>query len=156
MFIVAFDPGGTTGIALIDHDFGRDFELIKSFELPWKNRFEIFNLIYTNRLYIKAIVIEEFRLFANQKTLHAQIQSDIPSAQVIGIVELSARLAKLNSVVFQKPSDIHTKDPITKKPVYTIEIPPKFKPQIHRSLHCIDAFLHARFFVLTTARKQIK
>lgn len=152
--IAAFDPGGTTGIALIDHTAGRDFELVKSFELPWSNRFEIFNLIYVNRSKIKAIVIEKFQLFENQITLHAQINSEMPSSQVIGIIELSAKISKLDCVYFQRPADIHYRDPKTKRLEYTILIPDHFKGKLHKSQHCVDAFLHARFFVLTVARKQ--
>lgn len=153
-WIIAGDPGGTSGYCVIDHHSGRDFELIRSFELPWKNRFEIFNLIYVNRSKIKAVVIEEFRLFANQRTLHAQIQSEMPSAQVIGIIELSAKLSKLDCVVFQKPADIHYRE--NSKLRYTVTINENHKPLIHRSQHCVDAYLHAKVYVLTTARKIAK
>jgi hypothetical protein len=99
-------------------------------------------LIYTNRARIKAIVVEEFRLFENRTTLHSQINSEMPSARVIGIIELSAQICKLNCVTFQTPAQRKN-----------VTVLPEHKLLIKRSRHCIDAYLHLRYFVLSNARK---
>lgn len=140
--IMSFDPGGTTGVAVAEHSTGRDFQLLHSLEFPWQHRFSVFNLIYLNRAKIKALVIEEFRLFENKTTLHGQINSEMPSARVIGIIELSAQICKLNCITFQKPSQR-----------LNVTVLPQHKALIKRSRHCIDAYLHLRYFVLSNARK---
>lgn len=141
--ILAFDPGATSGVCGIEHITGRDFQLVMSFEYAWQERFKIFNLIYAHRLNIKALVIERYRLFENRTTLHAQIGSEIPSARVIGIIELSAAICRLNCITFQDPSDRNS-----------VSVLPEHRALIHRSKHCIDAYKHARFYVLTKARKE--
>lgn len=141
--ILSFDPGATTGCAVAEHLSGKEFQLLQSLEYPWQDRFKIFNLIYANRTRIKAIVIEEFRLFANKTTLHSQINSEMPSARVIGIIELAAQLSKLDCITFQKPAQR-----------LQVGVQPEHKPLIKRSRHTIDAYLHLRFFVLTVARKE--
>lgn len=143
MLIVSFDPGGTTGVAVAEHSSGRNFQLIQSLEVSWQDRLKIFNLIYSNRARIKAIVIEEFRLFENKTTLHSQINSEMPSSRIIGIIELSAALCKLNCITYQKPSQR-----------LNVTVLPEHKALIKRSRHCIDSYLHLRFFVLTVARKE--
>ncbi len=141
--IISFDPGGTTGCAVIEHSSGRNFQLVMSLEYAWVDRCKIFNLLYANRTRIKAIVIEEFRLFENKTTLHSQINSEMPSARVIGIIELSATLCKLNCITFQTPAQRNN-----------VSILPEHKPLIKRSKHCIDAYLHARYHILTHYRRQ--
>lgn len=141
--IIAFDPGATTGVAAIEHTNGRNFQLVMSLEYAWVDRFKIFNLIYLHRASIKQIVIERYRLFENKTTLHAQIGSEIPSARVIGLIELSAAICKLNCITFQDPSDRNS-----------VSVLPEHRQLIKRSKHCIDAYKHARFYVLTKARKE--
>lgn len=141
--ILAFDPGATTGVAAIEHTNGRNFQLVMSLEYAWIDRFKIFNLIYLHRASIKQIVIERYRLFENKTTLHAQIGSEIPSARVIGLIELSAAICKLNCITFQDPSDRNS-----------VSVLPEHRQLIQRSKHCIDAYRHARFYVLTKARKE--
>jgi hypothetical protein len=152
--IISFDPGGCSGCCVAEHSNGRDFQLLQSLEYSWNDRFKIFNLIYSNKAKIKAIVIEEYRLFENKITLHSQIGSEIPSARIIGIIELSAQLSKLNCIHYQKPSNIHGRDPQTGKPNYSLSIIPEHKKLILPSKHCLDAYFHMRYYVLTTARKE--
>lgn len=151
--IIGIDPGATTGLAIAEHTSGREFKLLQTLEYSWKDRFKIFNFIYVSRAVIKTIVVEEYRLFENKITLNSQIGSEIPSARVIGIIELAAYLSNLNCIVFQKPSDIHGRDPVTKRANYTLSIVPEHKPFIQKSKHCLDAYFHVRFHILTVARK---
>ena len=152
--ILAFDPGKTSGVCCVSHLSGRAFTISASFEVQWQDRFKIFNLIYVNKASIKSIIIEEYRLFSNALTLKSQIGSDIPSAQVIGIIELSAAICKLEKcIVFQRPSDIHYTNPQTRKLEYTVSIDPDHKKKLHSGQHCIDAFLHAKLYILSNHRK---
>lgn len=140
--VVALDPGATTGCAVIEHITGKNFQLVMSLEYPWIDRFKIFNLLFANRARIKAIVVEEFRLFENKNTLHSQINSEMPSARVIGIIELAATLCKLDCITFQTPSQRNN-----------VSVLPEHRHLIKRSKHCIDAYLHGRYFLLTHYRK---
>lgn len=140
--IIAFDPGACTGVAAIEHTNGRNFQLVMSLEYAWVDRFKVFNLIYLHRASIKAIVVEEFRLFENKTTLHSQINSEMPSARVIGIIELGVALCKLQPPVFQSPAQRKN-----------VSVLPEHRQLIKRSRHCIDAYLHARYYTLTTYRK---
>jgi hypothetical protein len=141
--ILAFDPGKCTGLCCALHASGRDFKIVSSQEIQWDERFKIFNLFYINRTTITAIVIERYRLFSNALTLKSQIGSDIPSAQVIGIIELSAALCKLDCVYFQNPEDRKN-----------VSVNPEHRSQLLRSRHAIDAYCHLKFHILTKARKQ--
>lgn len=149
--IFVYDPGGTSGFAGIKHSTGRDFQLIASYEIPWNDRLKIFNVIYSNRARIKAIIVERFRLFSNPKTLHSQIGSEMPAPRIIQVVELSAALCKLDCLVWHEPGDQNN-----------VSILPKHEKLIAHSLkyphqvseHCKDAYRHGRYYILTTARKQ--
>lgn len=140
--IIAFDPGATTGMCIGQHIAGKKFTVVNSLEIPWKDRFKIFNLLYSNRTKITALVIEEFRLFANKTTLNSQINSEMPSARIIGIIELSAALCKLDCLHFQTPAERKN-----------VSVLPEHIPQLMRSRHCIDSYLHLRYFILTHYRK---
>lgn len=151
MLIIAIDPGGTTGIAIAEHSSGRDFQLIQSLEYAWNDRFKIFNLIYANRSRIKALVIETYRLFENPETLKSQIGSEIPSARVIGIIELSAKVCKLDCIYFQDPG---RRLEVSLLPEHKKLIGHSMKYSSKRSEHCLSAYLHLRYHILTEARKQ--
>lgn len=148
--IFACDPGGTSGFAAIQHSIGREFSLLTSIEYTWKDRFKLFNIIYQNKARLKALVIEDYVLFDNPITLHAQIGSNIPSARVIGILELAAKLCKLDCVYFQTPQN---KDQVSVLPEHKHLIGRSLKYPKKYSQHCIDAYCHARYHVLTQARK---
>jgi hypothetical protein len=149
--ILGFDPGGCTGVAIAEHSSGRDFQLVQSLEYPWIDRFKIFNLIYSNRTRIKAVVVETYRLFANELTLHSQVGSEIPSARVIGIVELSAKICKLDCLYFQDPG---RRLEVSLLPEHKKLIGRSTKYPNRQSEHCLSAYLHLRYHILTTARKK--
>lgn len=138
----AFDPGLTSGFCSAIHTSGKDFKIVASMEIPWEARFKIFNLMYVNRANITGIIIEEFRLFSNKITLNSQINSEMPSCRIIGIIELSAALCKLDCVYFQTPSQR-----------LNVEVSPEHAKQLMRSRHAIDSYRHLKYFILTSARK---
>jgi hypothetical protein len=140
--LIAFDPGATSGVCVGQHISGKSFKIVNSLEITWPDRFKIFNLLYANRTTITAIVIEEFRLFANKTTLNSQINSEMPSSRVIGIIELSAALCKLDCLHFQTPAQRKN-----------VNVSPEHAPQLMRSRHTIDAYLHLKYFVLCNHRK---
>lgn len=139
--IVAFDPGGTTGCAVFEHTTGRNFKVLLSTEYLWVDRFKIFNIIHQNRANIKAIVIEDFKLF--EQLAKSQSNSNMPSSQVIGIITLSAVLCRLDCVVFQTPAQR-----------LNVSVNPEDRSKLHRSKHAIDAYLHAKMYIYLNHRKQ--
>lgn len=147
-FIFAFDPGFTTGICIARHNTGKQFKVIKSADILWSNRFSIFHLITANAPMIKALVIEEFKLFDNPLTLKSQINSTFPSVAVISIIELSAHLSYIPHIItMQSPGLIHHKG----QP--TISIDDEHKQIIRGSKHRVDAFLHLKYWVLMNKNK---
>lgn len=97
---------------------------------------------------IKALVIEEFKLFDNPLTLKSQINSTFPSVAVISIIELSAHLSYIPHIItMQSPGLIHHKG----QP--TISIDDEHKQIIRGSKHRVDAFLHLKYWVLMNKNK---
>jgi hypothetical protein len=151
--IFAYDPGGTSGFVCIKHTSGREFQFIAAYEIPWNDRLKIFNVIYANRIHIKTIIVERFRLFKNEVTLHSQIGSEMPAPRIISIIELSAALCKLDCLIFQEPGDQNN---VSILPEHKKLIPYSLKYPTQRSEHCKDAYRHGRFYILTVARKGVK
>lgn len=146
-----YDPGGTSGFCCIRHTTGRDFNVVASYEIPWNDRLKIFNVMYSNRTRIKAVIIERYQLFKNELTLKSQIGSEMPSARVIGIVELAVAICQVQPLVFQEPSVMGN---VSILPEHRKLIAKSLKYPSQRSEHCKDAYLHGRFYILTVARKQ--
>jgi len=138
--ILAFDPGGTTGVCIIRRELdAKTFAIVEALEIKWKDRFDVFPLItgYTANQ-IEAIVIEEFRLFNNLALMQSQINSDFPSVRIIGFIELTCSIMHITDRIhFQKPGlRLQT------------SISPEHKKQLH-SVHVVAAYLHAKYYVLT-------
>lgn len=147
-FIIAIDPGFTSGLCIARHSTGKQFRVIKSADILWSNRFSIYHLITANAPMIKQIVIEEFKLFNNPKTIGSQINSTFPSVAVISIIELSAHLAEISHLItMQSPGLIHHKGQAT------ISIEDEHKQIIKGSRHRVDAFLHLKYWVLMNKNK---
>jgi len=136
--ILAFDPGRTTGVSRITViDRSDKFVLDFSREIDWAERFESVNNILREIGPEDVIVTEAFRLFPHKAT--AQIGSDFPSSQVIGIIEALCFTLQLNpnNIIYQVPGDI------TKVAVLDQDL-----PLVAGSPHRIDSYRHARLFFL--------
>lgn len=155
-FIFAFDPGYCSGLCIARHNTGKQFIVIKSVDILWSNRFSIYHLITANAPMIKQIVIEEFRLFNNPKTIGSQIHSTFPSVSIISIIELSAHLAEIDHLItMQSPGNIHYKDSETHKTKATLSIEDEHRELIKGSIHRVDAYLHLKYFILMNKRKDV-
>lgn len=148
--ILAIDPGYTTGIALGENvcisPNATTFDVTLARELLWEDRFN-FLTFFRNLPPLKAIVIEEFRLFKHRAT--DQINSEFPSVRVIGIVEAYAmQFGYLDKIIYQRPADIHIGGKAA------LSIPPEHKAMLAFSNHATDAYLHLRYYI-KTHRKEL-
>jgi hypothetical protein len=141
MRLLAIDPGGTTGLCLIQLDRGWDqFELIESVEFPWLERFHMYD--YIRRVGADIHVIEEFRLYRHEAM--NQVGSDFPSCQVIGAVEYLLEEKGKRKNLFYQPAYVTKSVAIEKRHEAMVG-----KDSEHRK----DAYKHARYWVLLATNK---
>lgn len=142
--LVSIDPGGTTGLCVFSFPLGvidpQGYAIHTAIEIPFSNRLAYLHYFFNaQRDEIGVIVLERFKLFGNQRTMQAQINSEFPSVRIIGIVETYAHLYGLHSrIVFQEPNDRKS-----------AQIPKQDWAQIGPSDHVKDAYRHARYYTLT-------
>lgn len=147
--LVSIDPGGTTGFCALAFPEGvinpNAYVVHTALEVTFGNRFWYAGFFNANRDNIGLIILERFKLFPNQKTMQAQINSEFPSVRIIGIVEAYAELYSLrDKIVFQEPNDRKS-----------AQIPPRDWAAIGPSDHVKDAYRHARYYALTQKGKTI-
>lgn len=141
--IIAVDPGGTTGVAYGERIALAEFDLLGARELAWDDRFWLAAFILAHQDRIDRIVVERFVLYNDPIRLRSQIGSNMPSSQVIGIVECAAHLAGLlDKVVYQGAADRLT----------IKRIPDKHKKLLPRSNHVEDAYRHLAYFFIINKR----
>lgn len=141
--IIAFDPGYTTGVAVIDNFRPLpapqlvEFDVIAAFDIPWQDRIGMVrDLLANNRDRIKAIVYEQYKLFPHADAIRQQIGSEIPSARVIGVIEAEAdRCGLFDRIVAQETW--------ARK---QIAIPVHHGRLLTGSRHRADAYGHAAYF----------
>lgn len=144
--ILAFDPGYTTGVCLAECvDFAaRSFTITLSQEVKWENRRNIYTALAKlkeeedqGRLYLTAIIVENFRLFA--KHAMDQVGSDFPAVKVLERVIAYAELLELEDrIVIQEP--------FVKGGVKFL--PEHFPLLLPKSEHARDAYQLLRYYVL--------
>lgn len=145
--IIAVDPGGTTGVTWGKIIVPGEFKLVGAKEVVWSDRFWLFWFIVRNQAKIKRIVVERFLLYNDPLRLRSQIGSNMPSSQVIGIVEAAANaVGLLDKVVYQGAADRLTMR----------EIPKAAKAILGRSNHTEDAYRHLAYFVIINKRVEIE
>ena len=140
--LVSIDPGGTTGFCVFAFPDGiirpDGYTLHTALEVRFNNRQWYGGFFAEHRDSIGVIVLERFKLFNNQKTMQAQINSEFPSVRIIGIIEAYAHMYGLgDKIVFQEPNDRKS-----------AEIPRPHWLQIGPSDHVRDAYRHARYYTL--------
>lgn len=140
---VSIDPGGTTGFVALYHPSGtidpNTYTVHTALEVTFNNRFWYRNWLIEHRDQIGVIILERFKLFSNQKTMQAQINSEFPSVRIIGIIEAYAEtLALFDRIVFQEPNDRKS-----------AQIPKIHWKALGPSDHVKDAYRHARYHSLT-------
>lgn len=148
--IIAIDPGYTTGfIASRNPIDGKNFDVFAPHEIKWADRFSMGTIFSTYRNEIETVIVEEFRIFNNKKTIGSQIDNPLWSVQVMGIID--AQLYEwgiLETRVYQKPSDIHANGKVT------VSMLPEHKAQLGFSPHIVDAYTHLRYYLIANKYKQ--
>ena len=144
--VIAFDPGVTTGVCVCEgvHFYsGSSFTVTYSACLAWQDRRNIYYALQRLRayeeagdLYLNAIVIERFKLFA--KEAQSQVGSEFPAVQVLARIEAYAELLGFED-------RIHMLEPSVKG---RVQILPQHKPQLDLSTeHTKDAYQLARYYI---------
>jgi hypothetical protein len=132
-FIVSFDPGDTSGWSTWDYDEGEPLEEGSVFHTEMPEWLTDRNL---TRKWIKAIVIEDFRLMQNKAI--AQTGSHFYACQIIGMLKLWAYSPEQSiPIKLQPPSIKGIAERLTgRKPVGA-----------HKKSHSVDAYNHAAFYL---------
>lgn len=135
--IIGVDPGYRTGVCVLNNiQSGDQFSVFTSIEVEWPQRLSFFAVLLRNhRNAILEIVIERYVLFGYEDAIKTQINSEMPAARVIGVIEGIAECCGLTSkLVFQEPRDRRQ-----------VGIIPEHRDQVGLSRHNQDAYRHARF-----------
>lgn len=142
MLLAGIDPGGTTGLCLVEWDGGRDYRVIQSLEYPWTARFAIPDWVVASKPDV--VVMEAFHLYAHEA--QNQIGSDFPSCQVIGAVEYLLYEYKMLGRLVYQPA-FNTKG---------VKIPKDHEAVIGGSEHRKDAYKHLRYYIGSQLNKRKK
>lgn len=145
--IIAFDPGGTTGVCHINNfrinETGQlDFDIQRTHAITWENRFkEVYDILkwFSNSTEL-AIVIEAFRLYARESK--SQINSDFPSSQVIGIIQAYSHLFGILQYTEIVPAQVRLRAKVLSQ----------HKKLLASGPHAKDAYQHARAFLVTNKK----
>lgn len=145
--VLGLDPGKTTGYCMLTSD-GKDdeglfnLEVIKWGEILWDERFSaILDLLMSVSVRPNPwVVYESFNLYQHSAQGQAQIHSDFPSVQVIGIIQALTyqNYPELVDKMVTQPASV-------RKRVNT--------PPFVRGAHAKDAYRHARYFVVTGQKR---
>lgn len=143
--IIGVDPGYTTGVCVIDNVVSGDqFNVIAAIEVSWSTRFEYFTTLFSaHHGNVSAVVIERFKLTANDKMLRNQIGSEMPSSRVIGLVELECYRYKL-PLIIQNNYDYHN-----------MRILPQHRTIVGLSRHNQVAYRHLRYYLRMNGERVI-
>lgn len=105
--VCAFDPGGTTGFAVVDIDFGNNVPTYHVIDMKEIKDFDDYNTFFVKHVIWApdtpaAVLVERFNLFPHKA--QAQIGSDFPSAQWIGVIRYTLHTHKMDKILrFQTP-----------------------------------------------------
>ena len=148
MYIIALDPGETTG-AIIVHIEGKnpesgrwEFTPTWAGEITWDNRIEGLRALFerTVDLNVLALVVEDFRLYRH--AARSQINSDFKPVQVIGAIQVLADEYGLLDLYVTQPASSRSK----------VKVLPHHRPIVKGSAHMQDAYRHARYWIVTNAK----
>ena len=135
--VLGVDPGNTTGWALIQVSTG--VPLIRKQTAGNKESSDFLRLlagiIKNDDYYLYAIIMEDYRIFSHKAKQH--IGSDVPAAQIIGMVEHQASLMDVQVI----------KQPANKLPIAQKLVGVKM-PGDHSKSHWVSAYLHACYWLI--------
>ena len=141
-YIISFDPGRTTGL-VVAYYADQQFVIIKTKEITWGDRFSATrDVIFEYKNHLCALLIEDYRL--RKDKAEEQAGSDMPSSQMIGIIECRAfDLGIIHLVKKQMPAAKSR-----------IQILDKHYPALGKSEHIRDAYRLTRYFITSELAKR--
>ena len=161
MYIISFDPGKTTGCVVLNATSRNVFSTEFVTQILWETRFD--DVKYVIRQYNSAytkIVIENFLLYKG--LAEAQAGSNIPSAQMIGIIAAytydysEVEVDNPLSFCFQMASQIHLSPAamrLTGKHSRVLYSPkPEEEKYFVGKRHALDAYAHAIFYIQNNSK----
>lgn len=143
---LAFDPGGTTGVASGFHRGDENaIVLVESDEVLWKDRFRVFDLVidYYSRARDRGlsliVVTEDF--LPNPQAIASLAHRHVLSAEVIGMIDLACHQCGLT---------LYRQLPAVRKGVRILD---NHQLKVGASPHKQDAYQHFRYKVLEDIRR---
>ena len=141
-YIIAFDPGETSGVAVGEYVFHRSFEILLVEEVKWADRFnriEEIILTYQQRADHRGVplivVCEQWKIFPNM--IQALAYSKCEAAMVEGVIEKILHDHGLDPLIYQQPKDRLACDVLNADFHW-----------VRGSDHKTDAYQHLRLYVL--------
>lgn len=142
---IAFDPGGTTGVAAGYHEGKPLFALTHSFEIPWTERFSVFTVIgdffqgaaYEGRKLV--VVAEDF--MPAPRAVASLAQRHVLASEVLGMIELSCNLYGLV---------LHRQMPAVRK---SVQVFTKHAEMVGSSPHRQDSYRHLKYKILESVMR---
>lgn len=152
-YIIAIDPGPTTGVCVMLYTGGREYLLIDSYLIAWDYRYTMINALF-NYDPIAALIFEKFRLFPDKA--QAQAYSEFETVQVSEILcTLAWTHDKYHLIVPLSPSVKGSPDPgkIGVK-VRNEDADTVFKSASNQKdrEHSTDAYQLARWYIMRELR----
>jgi len=151
MIIVGIDPGHTTGyVAIEDQDEWPGFHIVEALQIQWEDRFTIGDSLLAK--YDQSVgpvgktptevrvVSESFNLYPSMAAGQAHIRSSFPSVELIGIVSYSCHLYHIR--FSQQPPSVRSR----------VQILPLHKELLSGLPHAMDAYRHARYYLLNLTK----
>lgn len=146
--IIAFDPGGTTGVCVftqVNYLLQMyQYAPVLSQELPWDQRRNAYSLLTTLAPRIDRIVIEDFNLYPDRAM--DQARSKMPSPKMIERLLVYAELLELADRVTMQGAALRL----------NVKIPASDYQRVPTSKHCRDAYMHARYYFIVESKRQQK
>lgn len=131
-YIVAIDPGQTTGVSQMKYTGERNFELVYCQEIPWDRRFKLRELVKG----MSHVVIERFALYESHAK--AMVNNEFPSVRIIGIVDAYCNeFDLLDRVTFQGAQSMQS-----------VLVLPEHTAMTKGSEHRKDSYRHGRYYIV--------
>lgn len=139
---IAFDPGGTTGMAVGYHQGKDDFILVESSTIQWGARFYVFDIIQRYQQLSNQLVVvsEDFKL--TKGGAQSMIGQHMLSSEVLGMIDLTCKHLELTS---------KRVDPAIKSSVIIL---PKHIKSVGPIEHRKDAYQILRYTILEDVRRR--
>jgi hypothetical protein len=140
-YIISFDPGRTTGL-VVAYYAQQKFLITLADEISWNDRFSMTrDVIFEYRKHLCTLLIEDFRL--RKDLAEAQAGDDMPSSQMIGIIECRAFDLGISHLIRKQMPSCKTR----------VQILDRHYPVLGKSNHIQDAYRHVRYLITSELAK---